>query len=224
MKEINKDTKIDPKFYELHEEDKVEGKYKTICDIIETERSFHPKTLLDVGCGVGELTTFLNKNIEYTGVDNSKKRIDYARRKYKGKFIHSFGEELPFGNNTFDFVVLTEVIEHVENPLKLLKECRRILKVGGMFIGSTPNATDINRVIKSVFRKDHGHIEHMHVFGSFEIKTTMKCAGFKDTKIIFTKFNLNWYKRKIKIYSSIMTKLLPNFADCIIFYGKNNEM
>ena len=216
MEEINKNTKIDPEFYELHKEDKVEEKYKTICNLINKEKSVR---LLDVGCGVGELTTFLNGNVYYTGVDNSKKRIEYAKKKYEGKFIHSFGEEILFGNNTFDYVILTEVIEHVENPLKLLKECKRVLKVGGTFIGSTPNATDINRVIKSIFRKDHGHIEHMQVFGSFEIKTTMKCAGFKDTKVIFTKFNLNWYKKNIKIYSSFMSWLLPNFGDCIIFSG-----
>ncbi len=45
---------------------------------------------------------------------------------------------MPFADNTFDCVFCFETIEHVENPFTAIKEIYRVLKPGGIFIGSTP--------------------------------------------------------------------------------------
>ena len=56
------------------------------------------------------------------------------------KFVQAnFNANLPFGNSTFDCIVLCEAIEHLENPWHLLREMNRILKSGGELILSTPN-------------------------------------------------------------------------------------
>lgn len=54
--------------------------------------------------------------------------------------IHNVDTGLPFGNQTFDLVWCTEVIEHLYHPDLLIKEIERILKPGGLAVLTTPNS------------------------------------------------------------------------------------
>jgi ubiquinone/menaquinone biosynthesis C-methylase UbiE len=47
--------------------------------------------------------------------------------------------QLPFRSNYFDTILAGEIIEHVEQPLQFLRNCRRLLKSGGLLVLSTPN-------------------------------------------------------------------------------------
>jgi len=55
---------------------------------------------------------------------------------------------LPFNDETFDYVVCTEVIEHVENPFALCREIKRVLRPGGSVIMSTPNILNMRSRFK----------------------------------------------------------------------------
>ncbi len=44
----------------------------------------------------------------------------------------------PFPDNTFDAILCGQVVEHCKNPFKLIAECHRVLKPGGVFLGSAP--------------------------------------------------------------------------------------
>lgn len=58
---------------------------------------------------------------------------------------------LPFGDQMFDAIISTDVIEHLENPTNLLRECSRILKPGGRLVLSTPNVGSvISRLVYAV--------------------------------------------------------------------------
>lgn len=50
-------------------------------------------------------------------------------------------QRLPFADESFDFVVLQEVIEHLENPAHVVREFNRVLKPGGRWILTTPNSS-----------------------------------------------------------------------------------
>jgi SAM-dependent methyltransferase len=47
-------------------------------------------------------------------------------------------DDIPVDDNTFDIVMLAEVIEHLENPIKVLNECKRILKKDGKLVATIP--------------------------------------------------------------------------------------
>jgi len=215
MIELNKEYKGMPESIGFREKRTVEGiNYRRIAKMIK-----HGK-ILDVGCSTGDFISFLDKDIEYYGLDNNIERISYAKERYpKGKFYTSFGEKMPFEDNTFDYVVITEIIEHVESPLSLLIECKRVLKQDGKLIGSTPNPTDFNRIVKSILRKEHGSIEHLSIFGSFEIRNLLRCTGLDKVGVEFTLFSFNFPKLKIRIKSLFLTWLFPYFGEGIIFYG-----
>ncbi|MBC7320847.1 methyltransferase domain-containing protein, partial [bacterium] len=99
--------------------------------------------VLDVACGEGYGSNILAETAkEVIGVDISKEAIEQATRKYRKENL-SFkvmdANSLEFDNGYFDAVVSFETIEHLDKPYKFLREVKRVLKPGGLFIVSTPN-------------------------------------------------------------------------------------
>jgi len=94
--------------------------------------------LLDIGCGDGEYAY----NLQKMGFDVLAADADAARFRYpqKVRFENcNITRKLPFKNESFDFLVLAEVIEHLKNPYDVVGELNRILKPGGKLVLSTPN-------------------------------------------------------------------------------------
>lgn len=101
--------------------------------------------ILDLGCGDGYYSFLLSgfsPKIEITGIDNHIAAIESAKRQVRKKnvqFIIGNAEKLPFSENSFDKIVMSEIIEHVKDDEKVLQEARRVLKPGGILVLTTPN-------------------------------------------------------------------------------------
>lgn len=102
------------------------------------------KVLVDVGCGDGALTfLFCKAGAEVIGVDPEELGIKFAEeyltsKGFNPKLIVASGYETTLPENSADCVVMSDVIEHVQDDERLLVEARRILKPGGKLIISTP--------------------------------------------------------------------------------------
>jgi 2-polyprenyl-3-methyl-5-hydroxy-6-metoxy-1,4-benzoquinol methylase len=145
--------------------------------------------LLDVGCGKGTLGYYLNSDKILYGIDISKIAISEAIKTYKrADALDIDRENLPYENNFFDIVVALDVIEHVFDPISMLKEAYRVLKRGGKFILSTPNIL-YEEYLKNFVRNrrfpktsgdsfpyDGGHI---HFFTYQDIYDLMNQIGFR---------------------------------------------
>lgn len=95
--------------------------------------------VLDIGCNSGELMKLLKeKGCDVTGVDVGEKVLEIAQKKGLNAF-YADAENLPFKDKTFDVVIMREVITHIHDRIKALKEARRVLKDDGMFLGSAPH-------------------------------------------------------------------------------------
>lgn len=108
------------------------------------------KDVLDVASGTGyganELSRLgLTKSI--TGLELNEKCVEYARAIYapNGEINYQQGSilEMPFADNSFDIVTSFETIEHIADTKGQLSEIRRVLRPGGIYIVSTPNAYGI---------------------------------------------------------------------------------
>jgi 2-polyprenyl-3-methyl-5-hydroxy-6-metoxy-1,4-benzoquinol methylase len=102
------------------------------------------KQILDLGCGRGWMATFLSPFGKVQGVDFSPKGIEFAKANYGqyGEFhlANPASETLGLDNDLrFDVVVNSEVIEHAENPVTLIKQIRNFLKPQGWLLMTTPN-------------------------------------------------------------------------------------
>jgi len=99
----------------------------------------HDVRLLDVGCSSGALLlTARDLGFDACGVEPSEDAAASARQAGL-QVVTGFLESAAFPGGAFDALILMEVIEHLRDPRSMLKECRRVLKPGGILLVTTPN-------------------------------------------------------------------------------------
>lgn len=111
--------------------------------------------VLDVGCGTGNHTDLLQKVTkgEVYGVEPSEGMLGKAKAKEsKVVFKQGYADELPFEDEYFDFVYMTDVIHHVPDIEAMFAEIKRVLKEGGQVCIVTQSHQQIeNRPIMKYF-------------------------------------------------------------------------
>jgi len=110
----------------------------------------HDGTILDLGGGFGVLLQFLPDIVDknnYYNLDVSLEMLKYCPQNP----LLAAGEAIPFRDNSFDYVASSDVLEHVNDKLEVLKECYRVLKPNGMLFLSTPRTKWFEDFRKSPF-------------------------------------------------------------------------
>lgn len=130
--------------------------------------------LLDIGSGNGSFLAKMKKlGWDVTGVEPDKEAVSVSLEKYGLNVFQGTLDEAKFPDDYFNAITLNHVIEHVLDPVGLLKECRRVLKPGGELIVVTPN---INSLGQYVFGKYWRGYEVPRHFFLFLPKTLKACA------------------------------------------------
>jgi len=147
--------------------------------------------ILDIGCGdCGILMQLINKgiNADFYGLDISEKRVKRAKELTKGKINLFVGnaEKTQFKSGFFDFIICTQLIEHVKDDKKLVSEIYRLLKKNG------------EAYVTSVIKKPYG----IYIYkkdGKFVSDPTHE-REYKDAKEfldLFNQFKILVYKEKL---------------------------
>ena len=100
-----------------------------------------PKTILDVGCAEGFITSFIAGEQLAVGVELEDESIKIAKTKVKNAdFVRSSITHLPFRDRCFEAVTLLEVLEHLPDSILRdgIEEADRILNAGGTLVISVP--------------------------------------------------------------------------------------
>jgi SAM-dependent methyltransferase len=104
----------------------------------DVTRHFDPETrLLDVGCGSAWLADHFS---DYTGVDGSPEAVEAAARRGRTVLLADVDEPLPFEDGAFGGAVLKDLLEHVRDPVAVVREVRRVVAPGGRVFASSPDA------------------------------------------------------------------------------------
>ncbi|MBI4972983.1 MAG: class I SAM-dependent methyltransferase, partial [Candidatus Omnitrophica bacterium] len=106
--------------------------------------------LLDIGCGDGDYAKMaLGLGFKVVAAD-----IDQDRFRYRNEIEFrncDVTKEIPFPDNSFDYILFLEIIEHLKNPYIVLSEVNRILKSNGTLILSTPNILNLKSRLRYLF-------------------------------------------------------------------------
>ncbi len=154
-------------------------------DVVISSVRKYPKTVLDVGCASGWFLSRVHKQFpksKCVGVDIYKDAILYGKKKYpRINFRVSDAHTLPFKANSFDLVICTEVLEHVEDPLLVLKEIKRVLKIDGQVIIELDSGSVLFSVVWFLWGLSQGRVwnhSHLHSFNVQKLERMLKKCGF----------------------------------------------
>lgn len=116
-------------------------RYRSAAEFIQkAHANLETLKLLDVGSGNGYLKYFCDfGHIEWHGIEIWEERFkDCESLGYHMHWCDIDIDELPFENDSFDVVVASHVLEHLQNPDFAIREMSRVLKKGGLLIVGTP--------------------------------------------------------------------------------------
>jgi ubiquinone/menaquinone biosynthesis C-methylase UbiE len=160
--------------------------------------------VLDIGVGSGALVRLGKaKGVIMHALDPSERAIDRLRAEFDmGTRAHAgYAQAMPFGDASFDAVVMSEVLEHLDDAVLAgsLDEVRRVLKPGGFLLASTPYREDLNEArticpsCGSVFHK-YGH---MQSFDRPRFEAMLKLHKYGQTHIHIASF-VDWKRKGVR--------------------------
>lgn len=163
-------------------------------------------TILDVGSGMGQFILYA-KGQGYRVVAMDKAIPCITNLKNEGIQTYTSLRNMP--DNSFDAVVLFDVIEHIKNPRTFLKTIRKKIKKSGVLMITTPNVHGISsRVIPSLLTyTNNRYSEHVVLYTNNALTQLIRLEGFKvisQTTDIF----LPWCYTKNTLVKKLINKIV----------------
>lgn len=127
--------------------------------------------ILDMGCGPGGNISLLAGFGSVVGLDVSEEALKFAGKYNFAKLVLGDGKNLPFEDNSYELVTSLDVLEHLEDDQKAIKEAFRVLKPGSHLLISVP--------AHAWLWSDHDEaMLHKRRYSEKEIRFKLQGAGF----------------------------------------------
>jgi SAM-dependent methyltransferase len=157
------------------------------CAFIETltRHGPHPPTLLDVGCGGGELLrAAIARGWRAAGAEPMAQAAELARDRAPGADVRTgLSSDVGFEERSFDVVCAFHVLEHMPDSRAFLRELARFARPGGLVVVETPNYA-------SLLRRRHGEhwihlrpLEHLVHFTPRTMRAALAGAGLEPVRV-----------------------------------------
>lgn len=178
----------------LNRQDYIVMRY-LIADLKNAIQNYSAGSVLDIGCGNKPYQNlFSNRITSYTGCDVVQSSLNCVD-------VICPSTALAFNDESFDTVFTTQVIEHVEDPFKMIAEAKRVLKSNGVIILSAPFTWELHEEPYDFYRYTKYGLEHMLKEAGFSV-VQIKANGGKWAALVQMNINI--------IYSSFNQKGIFN--------------
>jgi len=179
-------TDLGERYEEHHRERRAEGDFVFVPERIPLFQAAigHGKRVLDLGCRSGALTRHFLEGNEVVGLDVDRSALAKAEALGIEPVQANVEGPLPFEDGSFDAVVAGELLEHLQFPDALVGEIRRVLRPGGVIVGSVPNAYRVQSRLR--FLRGHPPEDdptHLRMFSPAMMHELL--AGFEDVQLSY---------------------------------------
>lgn len=135
--------------------------------------------LLDVGCATGLfMLEAQNRGFDVYGIDVSSYAVSIAKRRFPGRVKHASIERAVYPKGTFDVITMFDVIEHLENPRRVLHKVRTLLKPKGLLVINTGDTQSFVAKLQG----QHWHFfippQHFFYFSKNNLTLLLEETGF----------------------------------------------
>ena len=152
------------------------------------------RAVLDVGCGAGvEVIRFARGGARVAGVDAAPSaaaltRQNLTQQRLEAEVAVAEGEALPFRDETFDFVYAHGVMQYAADDRKVVAECRRVLRPGGLAMFQAYNRISWLQMLSRVMRVplEHEDAPVLRRYSIGELRTLLD--GFSSVEIVTERF------------------------------------
>jgi len=159
-----------------------DSKFFKLEKFLFSRASQEPPSVLDIGCATGALLDYLrSRGWRVTGVEISP-AAQYAQKERSLDVRNLPLEECGFPDNSFDIVLASHLIEHLNAPRSFLTETHRVLKDGGRVFITTPNISGFQACLFG-HRWRSAIFDHLYLFSVRTLTNLLKSAGFKIEKV-----------------------------------------
>jgi SAM-dependent methyltransferase len=158
-----------------------------------------PGKVLDIGSGVGEvLSVFQERGWDGTGIEFNDFAADYSRKTFKLNILNKNIYDLQLSEE-FDVIMLWGVLEHLFEPLNILKKANKMLKKDGLLLLEVPSADSVmvryyERTSKNVDRIIEGD-RHIMLFSLRSFLEMTQKAGFSPVEILSNGLDISTLNR-----------------------------
>jgi len=190
-------------------------------DDIKEELNFlnglSPGKILDFGCGPGFLLSALSTDWEKHGVEISKFAAEHAKQ-WANIFVGNIFEA-KYKDKYFDVVVMYHVIEHLEDPVSVIKEVYRILNHNGILLLATP---DFDSACARRFGQNYRLLQdktHISLFSNDSMHRFLRDHGFIIDKVSYPFFETRHFTPENLLRLFDTTQISPPFyGNFMTFY------
>lgn len=142
-----------------------------------------PASLLELGVGGGRFLFRMKKRgWDVSGIDIDPKVAERVFKKYQITIYTGDVTNLAV-KRRFDVITMNQTIEHLTDPLAVLKKCHELLNPGGRIIIATPNVESLGAKIFMEYWRGWEPPRHLHLYSTRSLKKLMKQANFEVNKI-----------------------------------------
>lgn len=140
--------------------------------------------VLDFGCATGVLLDELQRSgCGVKGIELSRWSSEYARKKFGLEVYNDDIFNLEFPESSFDIITLSHVIEHVTDPVSVLKRLGEWLKPDGLMFIATPDVCSIGQRLFGARWQYYLPDEHLYLFNEESMKRAVSAAGLEVIKV-----------------------------------------
>ncbi len=191
----------------------------------------HGSRVLEIGCADGRLANILTikKKCKVFCVEKDHVMACIARRKCEKMFnIDIESSMLSFDNGFFDCIIMGNVLEHMVEPVKILKEIKKYLNDEGFLIYSVPNIVNWHSRLTIFSGKfeyaDSGVFDrtHLHFYNFKAAKKLAVDSGYSIIWLDVTPSIYFWKKRLNFLWYGIAVMWKNMFADEFIIRAKKD--